>query len=282
MVTSCITLATLSLGWTVVRPFDTTPFTVRVDTVLVFVEERVQTDITCVLSPYGIATELESILRFWEMENKKFKVTSKKEDATVVINSDVLDERSVASCYNEYDDTDSAITHSTITLNSEKCWRGDVRPFDMLRTSDFRTARSAMVVLCVMLGVIAVFYHALNTDVHASRKSRTLVCVALMALFVIAYDYVYLAATCHPIDTVILHEIGHALGFGHSDSKRSIMSASLHQAERCLTSDDTNGTLNLYGAVPVVGTHECDVFTTSHTMWQLWGIPLAFVSVLSI
>lgn len=82
MVASYITFATWSCGWTVIRPVQTTPFTMRVDTVLVFVDERIHTDITRVMSPYGIATELESTLRFWEMENKKFEITSKREDAT--------------------------------------------------------------------------------------------------------------------------------------------------------------------------------------------------------
>jgi hypothetical protein len=57
--------------------------------------------------------------------------------------------------------------------------------------------------------------------------------------------------------TVILHELGHALGLGHSTDSRAVMNANYMGARRTLSADDVNGIQAIYGpptAVPAAST----------------------------
>jgi hypothetical protein len=56
----------------------------------------------------------------------------------------------------------------------------------------------------------------------------------------------------YDLETVLLHEIGHSLGLGHSDLPGSVMFGSYEGGKRTLTSDDIDGIKFIYGpeAVP--------------------------------
>ncbi len=55
--------------------------------------------------------------------------------------------------------------------------------------------------------------------------------------------------------TVALHELGHALGLGHSTVSGSVMEAFYGGARRTLTADDIAGIQAIYGPVPEPGTY---------------------------
>lgn len=57
--------------------------------------------------------------------------------------------------------------------------------------------------------------------------------------------------------TVLLHELGHSLGLGHSSDSNAVMFASYSGARRTLSADDIAGIQAIYGAaqsVPEPGT----------------------------
>ena len=69
--------------------------------------------------------------------------------------------------------------------------------------------------------------------------------------------------TKYDIETVTLHELGHALGLGHSDVKEAVMYPTYHGQMRTLHLDDECGVLELYGTpcspnvTPDPGTTSC-------------------------
>ncbi|MBX7134316.1 MAG: matrixin family metalloprotease [Fimbriimonadaceae bacterium] len=54
----------------------------------------------------------------------------------------------------------------------------------------------------------------------------------------------------YDLHTVLLHEVGHALGLGHSDVVGSVMGASYDGGKRTLSADDIEGITHIYGPVP--------------------------------
>jgi hypothetical protein len=55
----------------------------------------------------------------------------------------------------------------------------------------------------------------------------------------------------YDLQTVLLHEVGHALGLGHSDIDGSVMFPSYEGGKRSLTADDIAGIQHIYGMAPV-------------------------------
>ena len=68
--------------------------------------------------------------------------------------------------------------------------------------------------------------------------------------------------------TVLLHEIGHALGLGHSDDMNSVMFASYQGTRLALAADDIAGIQSIYGAAASVV--------------PLPGAPILFLSALGL
>ena len=56
--------------------------------------------------------------------------------------------------------------------------------------------------------------------------------------------------TTYDLETVAIHELGHALGMGHSAIATADMYANYGGAKQALTSDDTTGIQSIYGARP--------------------------------
>ena len=56
--------------------------------------------------------------------------------------------------------------------------------------------------------------------------------------------------TIYDLHTVVLHELGHSLGLGHSDVAGAVMAASYEGGKRSLTADDVEGISYIYGPVP--------------------------------
>jgi hypothetical protein len=54
----------------------------------------------------------------------------------------------------------------------------------------------------------------------------------------------------YDLETVVIHELGHALGMGHSAISAAVMSAYYTGVKQTLTSDDIAGIDSIYGAVP--------------------------------
>lgn len=54
----------------------------------------------------------------------------------------------------------------------------------------------------------------------------------------------------YDLETVAIHELGHALGLGHSAIQSAVMYASYTGMKQSLTSDDTSGIDQVYGGVP--------------------------------
>ena len=72
--------------------------------------------------------------------------------------------------------------------------------------------------------------------------------------------------------TVALHELGHALGLGHSADTTSVMYAYYGGPRRVLTADDIAGIQAIYGAPVVAGVPE----PASLAMWGLGALGMAF------
>ena len=56
--------------------------------------------------------------------------------------------------------------------------------------------------------------------------------------------------TTYDLETVAIHELGHALGMGHSAIATADMYASYGGTKQALTSDDTTGIQSIYGTRP--------------------------------
>jgi hypothetical protein len=55
-----------------------------------------------------------------------------------------------------------------------------------------------------------------------------------------------LFGTCFDIETVFLHELGHAIGFGHENSVESVMASFYDEESRALYATDIDGAVALY------------------------------------
>jgi hypothetical protein len=65
-------------------------------------------------------------------------------------------------------------------------------------------------------------------------------------------NHVYQGDGRFDFETVMLHEIGHSIGLGHSTTPGAVMHASYTGARRHLTSDDVAGARYIYGMRPVL------------------------------
>ena len=50
------------------------------------------------------------------------------------------------------------------------------------------------------------------------------------------------------IETVVLHEVGHSIGFGHEDTQPSVLQSFYDEVNRSLSTTDEEGVLDLYAA----------------------------------
>jgi hypothetical protein len=85
----------------------------------------------------------------------------------------------------------------------------------------------------------------------------------------------------YDVYTIALHEIGHALGLGHSSVAGSVMQAGYHGARRGLTADDIAGIQALYGPPevpePAAGVLAVLVILVLGVVGRLhWGSPTGF------
>jgi predicted Zn-dependent protease len=79
--------------------------------------------------------------------------------------------------------------------------------------------------------------------------------------------------TTYDLQTVALHEMGHALGLGHSTTSSAVMWPSYGGVKRKLTSDDVNGIQAVYGA------RKPDAYATAQNQGLVGGLVNGVVNV---
>ena len=132
-----------------------------------------------------------------------------------------------------------------------------------------------VVPLCIGLGitwvafVIIAFLNLLNRPNPYVSVPRILAWVVVMAIPTLALGSLLPCLMCHDFTAVVIHEVGHILGFGHSDdpaqmcgcggtaracTSREDTASVMHSvAQRrntlCLSRDDVDGVRSIYGGI---------------------------------
>ena len=79
------------------------------------------------------------------------------------------------------------------------------------------------------------------------------------------------ATTGFDVETVAIHEFGHALGMSHSAITSAVMYATYNATKQSLTTDDISGIQSIYGAVPADGVSNATYLTATDLTPQLSG-----------
>ena len=154
-----------------------------------------------------------------------------------------------------------------IRIDLDTCWYTD-RHFCHAVNRDF-------IPLCVGLGttwgvfLCIAFFLLLHRPVPFYSVPRILTWVVTVAVPTLAFGSLLPCLTCHDFTAVMIHEIGHILGFGHSDDSsqtcgcggevsvcitqgdtKSVMhSVAQRRNTLCLSQDDVDGVRSIYGGV---------------------------------
>lgn len=154
-----------------------------------------------------------------------------------------------------------------IRVDLDTCWYTD-RHFCHAVNRD-------VIPLCIGLGItwaaflLIAFLNVLRRPSPLFSVSRILTWVVVMAIPTLALGSLLPCLTCHDFTAVVIHEVGHILGFGHSDDPAQMCGcggavgacASMHDttsamhsvAQRrntlCLSQDDVDGVRSIYGGV---------------------------------
>ena len=77
--------------------------------------------------------------------------------------------------------------------------------------------------------------------------------------------------TGYDLETVVLHEIGHALGLNESTVTTSVMYGYYNGVKQSLTSDDTSGIQSLYGTLPTRSGNNASFATATNITGNING-----------
>jgi len=184
--------------------------------------------------------------------------------ADVMIGTDTIGERAWIAFARRFT---SGNNESEIRIDLDTCWYTD-RHFCNAVNRDF-------VPLCVGLGItwvafiILAFQNLLRRPRPFYSVPRILVWVVVMAVPTLALGSLLPCLMCHDFTAVVIHEVGHILGFGHSDDPAqmcgcggeqracastqdttSVMhSVSQRRNTLCLSRGDVDGVRSIYGGV---------------------------------
>lgn len=184
--------------------------------------------------------------------------------ADVVIGTGSMGEREWIAFARRYTSGDN---ENEIRMDLDTCWYTD-RHFCYAVNRDF-------VPLCIGLGitwvafVIIAFLNLLNRPDPYVSVPRILAWVVVMAIPTLALGSFLPCLMCHDFTAVVIHEVGHILGFGHSDdpaqmcgcggtaracTSREDTASVMHSvAQRrntlCLSRDDVDGVRSIYGGI---------------------------------
>jgi hypothetical protein len=157
---------------------------------------------------------------------------------------------------------------SEISMDLDACWYTD-REFCAAVHHDLVPAS---LTLSFVWGMVVVF--ALYTLCHRTNPNRSIYRL-IMWVVVLSFPVIYVVCVlpclmCHDFTTAIMHEVGHVLGFDHSndgsqmcgcgglavacapsDDPTSIMhsTAQRRRSTLCLSRDDVDGVRSIYGGV---------------------------------
>lgn len=161
----------------------------------------------------------------------------------------------------------SSTNENEIRIDLDTCWYTD-RHFCHSVNRDF-------VPLCVGLGItwgvfaVLAFLQLFRRPSPFHSVPRIFTWVVVMAVPVLTFGSILPCMTCHDFTAVVIHEVGHILGFGHSDDPSqmcgcggeasactphgdttSVMhSVAQRRNTLCLSRDDVDGVRSIYGGV---------------------------------
>jgi hypothetical protein len=193
-----------------------------------------------------------------------FYETRNMSGADVVIGTETLNERKWIALTQRYASTDR---QGEIHFSLDMCWYTD-RHFCY-------SVNHNWLLLCICLITTWSFFLCLAIY-NLYRRPQPLVSIPRLIVWVIVLSIPTLmigsvipCMTCHDFTAVVIHEVGHILGFGHSDETSqmcgcggeamacstsvdtgSLMhSISIRRNTLCLSRDDVDGVRSIYGGV---------------------------------
>ena len=193
-----------------------------------------------------------------------FYETHNTSGADVVIGTETLNEREWIALARRYASTDR---QGEIHVSLDTCWYTD-RHFCYSVNRDW-------VPLCVGLITTWSFFLTLAIYNLCRRPQpfvsipRLIVWVVVLSIPTLAFGSLLPCMSCHDFTAVMIHEVGHILGFGHSDvasqtcgcggeamacstsgDTGSVMhSIAMRRNTLCLSRDDVDGVRSIYGGV---------------------------------